>query len=161
MYILAADVLRSDKLIAAAVIYDSSTAEPSFSFVHKGKPRTEYLYRKGGRIPGFLASALSEHIRTTALSWSLVTAHAGCPQEKALELAVIRALERWVCRLTAAPKLEETRLHLRGTKPLPSLPQNVQQLTKIKDWRISSARALCRHHELKELKNVSNGIPSL
>lgn len=161
MYIVAADALRSTQLIAAAVIYDSVTPEPSFSYRHNGKEKTEYLLRKGARVPSFLASALSEHIRSTSLSWALVTAHADCQVEKALELAVIRAVERWVCRLTTVPSLEETRLYLPGTKPLASLPQTIHQVVRTKDWRTSSARALCRHHDLKEPDHVSHGIPPL
>jgi hypothetical protein len=150
-YLVAANLFRGKKLIAAAVVYSASVEEPEFVYTLRGRQRTSFLYRRGDNVPASLNPALNEHIRSTAVSWALVTAHPLCPPEAALELAVIRAVERWVCRQTALPSLGETCVLLPTKKPLSALPANLKQVTRLKnDWRTAAARALCRHHASQE-----------
>jgi len=138
------------QMIAAAVIYAGTVEEPSFSYVLNGRSRIAFLYRRGDRVPPGLDAALNAHIKETASSWALVTAHLDCPPETALALAIVRAVERWVCRRTTFPSLAETCVLLPGRRLLKTLPPNLQQVTKVKDWHIASARALCRYHAAKE-----------
>jgi hypothetical protein len=149
-FLVAADLIRGKKLVAAAVVYDSAVTEPSFAYTLHGRSRVGYLYRRGDRIPPVLDTALNEHIRDTAVSWSLVTAHAQCPPEAALGLAVIRAVERWVCRQTILPNLSEIEIILPTKKPLVDLPALLKQITHTKDWHTAAARALCRYRSVRE-----------
>jgi hypothetical protein len=149
-YLVAADLVFGKKLIAAAVIYAVTTEEPSFVYSLRGRSRTAFLYRRGDRVPPSLYAALNEHIRSTAVSWALVTAHRRCPPEAALELAVIRAVERWVCRQATLPSLAETCVVLPTRRPLTELPPSIKQLTNTKDWHTAAARALCRYHATQE-----------
>ena len=144
-YIVAADAIRGDKLFAAAVIYPRGTPEPTFTYEINGRKRTSPLYQKRGRIPSSLASALSEYVKTTALGWAVIVAHPDCPTEKALALAVVRAVERWFCRTNSLPRLEDTQLVLPSKKQLCDLPGTLTQVTASKDWRTGAALALCRH----------------
>lgn len=149
-FLVAANLLVGKKLIAAAVIYPSTVAEPSFSYTLHGRSRTAFLYQRGDRVPPSLYPALNEHIRATAVSWALVTAHPQCPPEAALELAVIRSVERWVSRQKALPRLSETCVLLPTKKPLAELPATLKQITNHKDWRTAAARALCHHRAAQE-----------
>lgn len=147
-YVVATNLIRGKQIIAAAVIYSSEVVEPSFSYTIRGRNRTAYLYRRGDRVPSTLDASLSEHIRNSAVSWALVTAHASCSPDAALELAVIRAVERWVCRQTHLPSLAETLILLPTKKPLADLPATLVQMINVKDWHTASARALCRYRAL-------------
>jgi len=149
-YLVAANLVSGKKLIAAAVIYAVKTEEPSFVYSLHGRSRTAYLYRRGDRVHPSLHAALDEHIRSTAVSWALVTAHPRCPPEAALELAVIRAVERWVCRQDKLPSLSETCVILPTRKPLADLPSAIKQLTRVNDWHTAAARALCRYRADRE-----------
>jgi hypothetical protein len=149
-YLVAANLVYDRKLIAAAVVYSSTMEEPSFAYTLHGRSRTAFLYRRGDRVPVSLYSALNDHIRNTAVSWAIVTAHLRCPPEAALALAVVRAVERWVCRQDVLPSLAETCVLLPTKKPLVDLPSNLKQVTNSKDWHTSSARALCRYRATKE-----------
>jgi hypothetical protein len=150
-YLVAANLFRGKKLIAAAVVYSAETAEPSFAYTLHGRSRTAFLYRRGDKIPPALSPALNDHVRSTAVSWALVTAHPQCSPEAALELAIIRAVERWVCRQTTLPSLTETCVLLPTKKPLSDLPLTLKQITNAKkDWHIAAAGALCRHRASQE-----------
>jgi hypothetical protein len=150
-YLVAANLFRGKRLIAAAVVYAASVEEPEFSYTLRGRSRTAFLYRRGDKVPAVLNPALNEHIRSTAVSWALVTAHPMCPPEAALELAIIRAVERWVCRQSAMPSLAETCVLLPTKKPLTDLPPALKQITNAKkDWHIAAAGALCRHRAAQE-----------
>ncbi len=149
-YLVAANLVYGKQLIAAAVIFLQDTEEPEFSYTLRGRPRRAHLYRRGDRVPPSLDAALSDHVRSSAVSWALVTAHLQCPPEAALELAVIRAMERWVCREDILPNLIQTELVLPLRKPLPSLPRNFKQLTNVRDWHTAAARALCRYRASQE-----------
>lgn len=150
-YLVAANMVSGKKLIAAAVVYASGVEEPSFSYTLHGRSRTAFLYRRGDKVPPALNSALNEHIRSTAVSWALVTAHPRCPPEAALELAVIRAVERWVCRQNVLPSLSETCVLLPTKKPLTDLPATLKQITNAReDWHVAAARALCRYRATQE-----------
>jgi len=150
-YLVAANLFRGKKLIAAAVVYAASVEEPEFVYTLHGRSRTAFLYRRGDKVPASLSPALNEHIRSTAVSWALVTAHPLCPPEAALELAIIRAVERWVCRQKTLPSLAETCVLLPTKKPLTDLPATLKQITNAKkDWHIAAAGALCRHRAAQE-----------
>lgn len=150
-YLVAANLFLGKKLIAAAVVYPVATAEPEFVYTLHGRKRTAFLYRRGDRVHSALAPALNDHIRTTAVSWALVTAHPRCPPEAALELAIIRAVERWVCRQNQLPSLAETCVLLPTKKPLSELPPALKQVTNAKkDWHIAAAGALCRFRAAQE-----------
>lgn len=149
-FLVAANLLVDKKLIAAAVIYAYDIPEPEFSYTLHGRNRTAYLYQRGDRIPSTLYAALNDHIRSTAVSWALITAHPQCPPEAALELAIIRAVERWVCRQNTLPSLAETCVLLPTKKPLAELPSGLKQITNIKDWHTAAARALCRYRAAQE-----------
>ena len=149
-YLVAANLVSGKKLIAAAVVYAAVTAEPSFMYSLHGRRRTAFLYRRGDRVPPALDAALNEHIRSTAVSWALVTAHIRCPPEAALELAIIRAVERWVCRQSSLPSLAETCVVLPTRKPLKELPVTLKQVTNVRDWHTAAARALCRYRAAQE-----------
>lgn len=149
-FLVAANLLVTKKLIAAAVVYSQDVAEPEFAYTLHGRTRTAYLYRRGDRVPPSLDASLNEHIRSTAVSWALVTAHPQCPPEAALELAIIRAVERWVCRQSSLPSLAETCVLLPTKKPLLELPSNLKQITNSKDWHTAAARALCRYRAAQE-----------
>jgi len=149
-YLVAANLVSGKKLIAAAVVYAATTEEPSFVYSLRGRRHTAFLYRRGDRVPPSLYAALNEHIRSTAVSWALVTAHPRCPPEAALELAVIRAVERWVCRQRALPSLTETCVILPTRKPLADLPAALKQRTNFKDWHTAAARALCQYRATQD-----------
>jgi len=149
-FLVAANLIYGKQLIAAAVVYARETAEPSFVYTISGRSRVAYLYRRGDRVPPTLDAALNEHIRSTAVSWALVTAHPDCPPESALALAIVRAVERWVCRHNTLPSLGETCVILPTRKPLADLPTNLKQVTRTKDWHTAAARALCRHRAAQE-----------
>lgn len=138
------------QMIAAAVIYAGTVEEPSFSYVLNGRSRIAFLYRRGDRVPPGLDAALNAHIKETASSWALVTAHLDCPPETALALAIVRAVERWVCRRETFPSLAETHVLLPGRRLLGTLPPGLQQVIKVKDWHTASARALCRYYATQE-----------
>jgi hypothetical protein len=149
-FLVAANLFRSKELIAAAVIYPGSFAEPSFSYVSRGRSRTSFLFQRGDRLSPALDHALNEHIRGTAISWSLVTAHPHCSPESALALAVIRAVERWVTRQNRLPSLAQTCVLIPTKKLLTDLPSTLQQITGSKDWRTAAARVLCRHRAVQD-----------
>lgn len=149
-FLVAANLLVGKRLIAAAVIYPTAVAEPSFSYTLHGRSRTAFLYQRGDRVPPSLYPALNDHIRTTAVSWALVTAHPQCPPEAALELAVIRSVERWVSRQKSLPRLSETCVLLPTKKPLAELPAALKQITNHKDWHTAAARALCHYRAAQE-----------
>lgn len=149
-YLVAANLLPGKKLIAAAVVYPNEVAEPEFSYTLHGRSRTAYLYRRGDRVPPALDASLNEYIRSTAVSWALVTAHSACPPEAALELAIIRAVERWVTRQKVLPSLAETCVLLPTRRPLAELPPALKQITNIRDWHTAAARALCRYRAAQE-----------
>ena len=149
-FLVATNLLVSKKLIAAAVIYTNDVAEPSFSYTLHGRSRTAYLYQRGDRVPTALDASLNEHIRSTAVSWALVTAHPQCPPEAALELAVIRAVERWVTRQNNLPSLSDTYVLLPTKKMLAALPASLKQIPNVKDWHTAAARALCRYRATQE-----------
>jgi len=149
-YLIATDFILGKKLIAAAVVYSSSTEEPSFSYTLHGRSRTGFLYRRGDSVPPSLYAALNEYVRDTAVSWALVTAHAQCSPEVALELAVVRSVERWMCRQAVMPSLSDTCVMLSTRKILTDLPPAIQQIPSTKDWHTASARALCRYRASKE-----------
>ncbi len=144
-YVVAANLLRGKQLIAAAVIYPSSTAEPLFTYTIKGRQWTAHLYQRGDQVPASLDSALSDHIRRTAESWAWVTAHPECPAEPAIALAITRAVERWVCALEEPPDLSALSVLFPTKKQLPDLPASLHQQPATKDWHTAAARALCRH----------------
>ena len=149
-FLIAANRIYSGRhLIAAAVIYAHDVAEPSFTYILGGRKHTAHLYRRSDRVPPALDAALNVYIRDTALSWASVTAHLECPPEKALALAVVRAIERWVCRQPALPGLAETCLLLPTKKLLTDLPAAFHQITRSKGWHVAAARALCRYHAAK------------
>jgi hypothetical protein len=149
-FFVAANLLVGRKLIAAAVVYPSEVEEPSFSYTLHGRSRTAFLYQRGDRVPPALDASLNDHIRSTAVSWALVTAHPQCAPEAALELAVIRAVERWVTRQKTLPSLAETCVLLPTKKPLADLPAALKQITNAKDWHMAAARALCRYRAAQE-----------
>jgi hypothetical protein len=149
-FLVAANLVRGKKLVAAAVVYDSGVEEPSFSYTIKGRSRIAFLYRRGDRVPPALDASLNDHIRSTAVSWSVVTAHPDCPPAAALELAVIRAVERWVCRQPSLPSLSEMAVLLPVRKPLAELPVALKQQLNTRDWHTAAARALCRYRATKE-----------
>jgi hypothetical protein len=149
-FLVAANVLTGKKLIAAAVVYANDVEEPSFTYTLHGRTRTAFLYQRGDRIPPSLDASLNAHIRNTAVSWALVTAHLRCPPEAAIELAIVRALERWVCRQRDLPSLAETCVLLPTKKPLADLPPVLKQVTNARDWQLAAARALCRYRAAQE-----------
>jgi hypothetical protein len=138
------------RLIAAAVVYPDEVAEPSFSYLLHGRSRTAFLYQRGDRVPPAVDASLTEYIRSTAVSWALVTAHPLCPPEAALELAIIRAVEKWVTRQNVLPSLSDTRVLLPTKKPLHDLPVALKQIVNAKDWHTAAARALCRYRASQE-----------
>lgn len=149
-FLVAANLVRGKKLVAAAVVYASGVEEPSFSYTIKGRSRTSFLYRRGDKVPPSLDASLNEHIRSTAVSWSVVTAHPDCAPAAALELAIIRAVERWVCRQPSLPSLDEMSVLLPVKKPLAELPSALKQHTNTRDWHTAAARALCRYRIAQE-----------
>lgn len=149
-FLVATNVLVAKKLIAAAVVYTNDVVEPSFSYTLHGRNRTAYLYQRGDRVPPVLNASLNDHIRSTAVSWALVTAHPECPPEAALELVIIRALERWVTRQHSLPSLADTCVLLPTKKPLADLPSALRQIPNSKDWHTAAARALCRYRAAQE-----------
>lgn len=149
-YIIAANYLvTDDRLVAAAVVDTSVTAEPSFTYTLYGRNRTAFLFQRGDKIPEVLYASIDDHIRTTSLSWSVVSAHPNCPPESALALAVVRAIERWVCREDDLPSLTALFVQTATKRILPALPSTLNQEVNVKNWRVAAARALCRHHVIK------------
>lgn len=144
-YIVATNFLVTDQLLAAAVIYPREVEEPTFSYTVNRRNQTAYLFRRGDKVPASLASALNDYIRKSAVSWALISAHPRVPPETALTLAIIRAVERWVCRTNKLPLLNETCVLLPTKKELADLPSHLRQVTNTKDWRTAAARALCRY----------------
>lgn len=144
-YVVAVDYLRGNSLYAAAVVYPESTPEPSFTYKAGARTIVSHLYRRGDRIPPAIDPALSNYVRSNALSWSVVCAHQNADVSKALALAIVRSLELWYCRTNALPQLSETRVELPLKKRLSDLPESMTQITSSKDWRVFAARALCRH----------------
>ena len=151
MYLVAASFIRRDnRLIAAAVVYGHDVPEPSFTYKLTARQRTTYLYRRGDTVPPALNASLYAHIRSTATSWASVTAHQHCPPAEALSLAIIRAVEKWVCRQVDLPSLQDTCVLLPTRRSLASLPASLKQLTRVNDWHVASARALCRYYASRE-----------
>lgn len=160
-YVVAVNAVVGRQLLAAAVIYTREMPEPSFTYLLHGSKRTSFLYRRGDKVPTVLDAALNEHIRSTAASWALVTAHPQCALETALELAVIRAVERFVCRQDVLPSLEDMCVAIPTLKFLENLPPTLKQFTHIRDWRIAAARALCRYQLNQETGWKFNGTKRL
>lgn len=143
-------LVANHKLRAAAVIYPSTTEEPSFTYASHGRTHVSFLYRRGDRVPPALNSSLNDYIRSTAVSWAVVAAHPTCPPDVAMELSVVRAVERWVTRQHTFPRLTDTYLFLPTKKPLTLLPKDLKQVTGSKTWQVYAARALCRHSATQE-----------
>jgi hypothetical protein len=151
MYFVAANFIRrGGQLVAAAVVFEDSVPEPSFTYKLTKRQRTTYLYRRGDAVPPALNTALEAHIRNTAISWAVVSAHRACPPSEALALAIIRAVEKWVCRQSSLPALADTCVILPARKSLTALPAALKQVTRVKNWHTAAARALCRSYAAKE-----------
>lgn len=149
-YVVAVNFVRGQRLAASAVVYASSVPEPSFAYTIKGRSRVAYLYRRGDRVPPSLDAALAEHIKGTAVSWSLMLGHPDCDPEFAMALAVMRALELWSCRQSVLPSLSEIDILLPSKKRLVLTPDVLKQHPKTKDWHTAAARALCRYRVSQE-----------
>lgn len=149
-YVVAVDYLRGKTMHAAAVVYPGATREPSFTYKAGNRTVVSHLYRRGDRVPTSIDSALSGHVRDTALSWSVVSAHPDADLDKVLTLAIVRAMELWFCRASTLPSLAETCVVLPVKRKLNELPSSLAQFPSVKDWRVGAARALCRHKNATE-----------
>jgi len=149
-YVVAVNFVRGQRLAASAVVYASSVPEPSFAYTIKGRSRVAYLYRRGDRVPPSLDAALVDHIKGTAVSCALITGHPTCSPEVAMQLAVMRALELWVCRQPVLPELTDIQILIPTKKRLALVPDTLKQHTKTKDWHTAAARALCRYRVSQE-----------
>lgn len=149
-YLVAANFVRGQRLVASAVVYADDVPEPSFSYTIKGRSRVAFLYRRGDRVPASLGAALADHVKGSAVSWSLMLGHPDCAPEFAMALAVMRALELWSCRQSVLPSLSEIEILLPSKKRLELTPDVIKQHTKTKDWHTAAARALCRHKAAQE-----------
>lgn len=145
-YVIAANTLSGDKLVAAAVIYPVAAPEPHFSYVVRGKARTAPLYHIEGRLPLKYHLPMCTYIRAAVPGWAVVAVAPDTPPDRAITLAVIRAIERWACRLDAHPPLREVAVHIPLRRHLTEIPEKMVQRVDVKDWRTFSAKALCRDH---------------
>lgn len=154
-YVVAVDYLRGSTLYAAAVVYPGSTPEPSFTYRAGNRTVVSNLYRRGDRVPPSIDPSLSAHVKSTALSWSTVTAHPETPISKVMTLAIVRAIELWFCRTSTLPRLTDAHVHLPTKTKLNDLPEGLVQITASKDWRLFAARALCRHkHDVQHSERI-------